>query len=98
MRAANRKSRWVIVILYDICVEEIINDIDPTLRIYLENNTYIKWGDPNFWTKLKKALRKKRRTNFQSNCKILDITRQNISDNISAINDNILGSVESSNL
>ena len=63
MRAIERQDLWVIVILYNISIEEIMDNVDPTLRIYLKNNTYIKWGEPYFWDILKKSLKKGKKIN-----------------------------------
>ena len=53
---------------------------DPDLQRYLKNNTYIKWGDPDFWVKLKRALRKKTKRGWINNKKIYN-SDYNISDN-----------------
>ncbi|KAL0858265.1 hypothetical protein ABMA27_012169 [Loxostege sticticalis] len=58
-RAANahaqreRRARVLIVVLEEIpdCEE-----MDAELRAYLSTNTYLKWGDPWFWEKLKYAM------------------------------------------
>ncbi|KAM3955813.1 protein toll-like [Aphomia sociella] len=51
------RSRVIIVLL------EEINDhsnLDDDLKSYLATNTYVKWGDPYFWDKLRDALPQRR--------------------------------------
>ena len=43
----------LIILLYKINIEEIMDDIDSELQIYLKNITYIKWDEPCFSIKLK---------------------------------------------
>jgi protein toll len=43
----------VIIVLYGELDED---GLDPELKNYLRTNTYVKWGDPYFWNKLKYAL------------------------------------------
>ncbi|KAF7989522.1 hypothetical protein HCN44_008196 [Aphidius gifuensis] len=49
----NNKKKVIIVIYGDVPSADLLDD---ELREYLYMNTYVKWGDPWFWQKLKYAL------------------------------------------
>ncbi|KAH8304807.1 hypothetical protein KR059_005981 [Drosophila kikkawai] len=53
------KRKRIIIILYREL--EHMNGIDSELRAYLKLNTYLKWGDPLFWSKLCYAMPHNRR-------------------------------------
>lgn len=48
----DRRKRLIVVVLGDVPPK----DLDPDLRLYLKNNTYLQWGEKLFWERLRFAL------------------------------------------
>jgi TIR domain len=57
---AEKRSRIIVILYEDI---DNIDEIETTIRAYLQFNTYVKWGDEWFWEKLKAALPHKKLRN-----------------------------------
>ncbi|XP_018015030.1 toll-like receptor Tollo [Hyalella azteca] len=48
----DRCRRLIVILLGEVSM----GDLDPDLRLYLKTNTWLRWGDANFWHKLKFAM------------------------------------------
>lgn len=49
----DKKNRLIIMLYEDIDLNTISNQ---ELKVYLNTQTYVKWGDPWFWKKVKQAM------------------------------------------
>lgn len=48
----DRRKRLIVIVLGEVCHK----DLDPEICLYLKSNNYLRWGDKQFWERLRFAL------------------------------------------
>ena len=62
---SEKANRLILILMDDELKDQDIKDDD--LRVYMKMNTYLKYGDPWFWHKLKYALPHKKSVSVEAN-------------------------------
>ncbi|XP_066298931.1 toll-like receptor Tollo [Branchiostoma lanceolatum] len=80
----DRRNRIVVIVLDDLELQ----NVDKDLQFYLKTNTYLKWGDPWFWSKLCYALPRVGRGAPESHSPMFDeeVTSSNVNIEMADIN------------